>query len=89
MSVSTGIRVSLIVVILLIELYLTLKAPSNRGAGATGAAARPPPALCSRGQLCPFLKAIELFYHPNNFASDVRNVLNQSELIVVGRHWSF
>jgi hypothetical protein len=86
MSVSTGIRVSLIVVILLIELYLTLKAPSNRGAGATGAAS-PPPTLCSRGQLCPFLKAIELFYHPNNFASDVRNVINQSELIVVGRHW--
>ena len=31
---------------------------------------------------------IELFYHPNNFASDVRNVINESELIVVGRHWS-
>ena len=61
-----------------------------RGAGATGAAAHP--ALCSRwqrGQLCLFLIAIELFYHPNNFASDVRNVINESELIVVGRHWSF
>ena len=42
-----------------------------------------------RGQLCPFLIAIKLFYHPNNFASDVRNVINESELIVVGRHWSF
>ncbi len=42
-----------------------------------------------RGQLCPFLIAIELFYHPNNFASDVRHVINVSELIVVGRHWSF
>ena len=42
-----------------------------------------------RGQLCPFLIAIELLYHPNNFASDVRNVINESELIVVGRHWSF
>ncbi len=44
-----------------------------------------------RGQLCPFLIAIELFYHPNNFASDVRNVINvinESELIVAGRHWS-
>ncbi len=40
-----------------------------------------------RGQLCPFLIAIELFYHPNNLASNVRNVTN--ELIVVGRHWSF
>ncbi len=53
-----------------------------------GAAA--PLALCSLGQrrqLCPFLIAIELFYHPNNFASDVRNVINESELIVVGRHW--
>ena len=52
----------------------------------------PPPALCSRGQrgqLCPVLIAIELFYHPNNFASDARNVINESELIVVGRHWSF
>ena len=39
-------------------------------------------------QLCPFLIAIELFYHPNNFASDVRNVINESELIVGGRHWS-
>ncbi len=52
----------------------------------------PPPALCSRGQgggqLCPFLIAIELFYHLNNFASDVRNVINESELIVVGRDWS-
>ena len=51
-----------------------------------------PPALCSRGlqgQLCPFLITIELFYHPNNFASDVRNVINESELIVVGPHWSF
>ncbi len=57
---------------------------------AAGAAA--PPVLCSRrqrGQLCPFLIAIELFYHPNNFASDVRNVINELELIVVGRHWSF
>ncbi len=35
------------------------------------------------------LIAIELFYHPSNFASDVRNVINESELIVVGRHWSF
>ncbi len=61
-----------------------------RGAGAMGAAAPPPSALCSRGQLCPFLIiAIELFYHPNNFASDVLNVINESELIVVGRHWSF
>ncbi len=42
-----------------------------------------------RGQLCPFLIATELFYHPNNFASDVQNVINESELIVVGRHWSF
>ncbi len=41
-----------------------------------------------RGQLCPFLIAIELFSHPNNFASDVRNVINESELIVAGRHWS-
>ena len=49
----------------------------------------PLPALCSRGQLRTFLIAIELFYHPNNFASDVRNVINESELIVVGRHWSF
>ncbi len=61
-----------------------------RGAGATGAAGEAaPPAFCSRGQLCPFLIAIELLYHPNNFASDVRNVINESELIVVGRHWSF
>jgi hypothetical protein len=52
MSVSTGIRVSLIVVILLIELYLTLKAPSNRGAGATGAAAPPCPLLT--GAALPF-----------------------------------
>ena len=62
----------------------------TRGTGATGAAgAGAPLALCSRGQLYPFLIAIELFYHPNNFASDVRNVMNESELIVVGRHWSF
>ncbi len=27
----------------------------------------PPPALCSRGQLCPFLIAIELFYHRSVF----------------------
>ena len=54
---------------------------------AAGAAA--PPALCSRWQLCPFLIAIELFYHPNNFANDVRNAINELELIVVGRHWSF
>ena len=63
-----------------------------KGTGATvkaAPAAPPPPALCSRGQLCPFLIAIELFYHPNNFASVVRNVINESELIVVGRHWSF
>ena len=52
----------------------------------------PPPlpfAHGGRGQLCPFLTAIELFYHPNNFASVVRNVINESEQIVVGRHWSF
>ena len=52
----------------------------------------PPPSPLltgQRGQLCPFLIAIELFYHPNNFASDVRNVINESELTVVGRHWSF
>ena len=55
--------------------------------GAAGATA--PSARCSRGQLCPFLIVIELFYRPNNFASDVRNVINESELIVVGRHWSF
>ena len=61
-----------------------------RGAGATVAAgAAAPPALCSRWQLCPFLIAIELFYHPNNFANDVRNAINELELIVVGRHWSF
>ena len=39
----------------------------DRGAGATGAAgAAAPPALClrgQRGQLCPFLIEIELFYH--------------------------
>ena len=60
-----------------------------RGTGGAGAAA--PPALCSRGQrgqLCPFLITIELFYHANNFVSDVRNVINESELIVAGRHWS-
>ena len=61
------------------------EAPEPRGAA--GAAA--PSALCSRGQLCPFLIAIELFYRPNNFARHVRNVINESELIVVGRHWSF
>ncbi len=56
-----------------------------RGAGAA------PPALCSRGQrgqLCPFLITIELFCHAKNFASDVQNVINESELIVAGRHWS-
>ena len=56
--------------------------PRPRGAGATGAAgATAPLALCSRGQrgqLCP--RFIE---------SDVRNVINESELIVDGRHWSF
>ncbi len=36
-----------------------------------------------RGQLCPFLIAIELFYHPNNFASDARNVINEPELVAV------
>ena len=55
----------------------------NRRAGATGAAGAaaptPPP---------PFSLTIELFYHANNFASDVRNVINESELIVAGRHWS-
>ena len=66
-----------------------------RGAGATVAAAPPPPPFAhggSGGQLCPFLKAIELFYHPNNFASDVRNVINESDLIIAGvisRHCSF
>ena len=41
------------------------------------------------GQLCLFLNTIELFYHANNFASDVRNVINESEFkIVAGRHWS-
>ena len=57
---------------------------SGRGARATGAAApatpAPPP---------PPNGAIELFYHPNKFASDVRNEINELELIVVGRHWSF
>ena len=68
------------------------KAFSNnlRGAGATEAAgAAVPPAFAhgdSGGQLCLFLIAIELFYHPNNFASDVRNVINESDLIIVGRH---
>ena len=63
----------------------------SRGAGAAGAAAPLLP-FAHGGQLCPFLIAIELFYHPNNFASDVRNVINESELIIVGcigRHWSF
>ncbi len=41
-----------------------------------------------RGQLRPFLITIELFYHANNFESDVQNVINESELIVAGRHWS-
>ena len=54
----------------------------SRGAGATGAAAPPPFPLLTGA-------AAWLFYHPNNFASDVRNVINESELIVVGRHWSF
>ncbi len=63
-------------------LNLSSEAPEPRGQ------LPPPPALCSRGQLCPFLITIELFYHANNFASDVRNVINESELIVAGRHWS-
>ncbi len=42
----------------------------------------------SAGSFALFSLAIELFYHPNNFASDVRNVINESELIVAGCHWS-
>ena len=44
--------------------------------GAAGAAAPPCP-LLTGAALPPFLIAIELFYHPNNFASDVRNVINE------------
>ncbi len=53
------------------------------------AAAFPCPLLTgAAGAALPFLIAIKLFYHPKNFASNVRNVINESELIVVGRHWS-
>ena len=27
--------------------------------------------------------------HGGSFTSDVRNIISESELIVVGRHWSF
>ena len=60
--------------------YLTKYAEVSKPQGAA--------ALCSRGQLCPFLIEIELIYHPNNFASDVRNVINESELIIAGCQWS-
>ena len=37
----------------------------------------------AHGSSFALLLAIELFYHPNNFASDVRNVISESELNVV------
>ncbi len=38
----------------------------------------PPLPFAYRGNFALFFIAIELFYHPNNFASNVRNVINES-----------
>ena len=67
---------------------LQAEAPEPRGQ--RGQLPPPPPFAYGgqRGQPCPFLIAIELFYHPNNFASDVRNVIGTnhcwSSLVVIG-----